>query len=125
MEQTRMNESELESEELDPSFDELADSASGFISAKNYSKGEKVKFKIVAFEKMQKGEKYGTWQAIYTVEKNGKRKSYGMPGKIAATLKQQYGVKDYAELIGKTLTLLVVKTSSGSHTFEVVDFKTE
>ena len=125
MEQTRMNESEPESEEQPPSFYELAESSSGFISAKNYSKGSKVKFKITDFEKMQKSEKFGTWQAIYTVEKDGEIKKYGMPGKIAATLKQQYGMADYAEAIGKTLTLLVIKTSSGSHTFEVVDFKTE
>ena len=59
MEQTKMNESEPESEERPPSFYELAESSSGFISAKNYTKGSKVKFKITDFEKMQKSEREG------------------------------------------------------------------
>lgn len=120
-EQANMNESnEMEKQ---PTWEELAESSSNFISAKNYEKGKKVSFLIKTFDKMNLSEKYGTWQAVYVVIKDGEEKRYGMPGKIAKTLKDQYGVKEYKDVIGKTLTLLVVKATSGGNTFEVVDLK--
>lgn len=121
-----MNEENEEQEQRAPTMQELAQSASNFISAKNYDKGKKVSFKIEAYDRMQRSEKFGTWNALYDVRVVGheeEMKKYGLPGKIADALMKEYGIKDYPDLIGKVLTLLVVKASSGVHTFELVDCK--
>ena len=115
---------EGQEEERAPTFDELATSSTNFISAKNYDKGKKVTFTFGAVDQMQKSDTYGTWQCIYNVTMpNGEEKKYGMPGKVAKVLRDDYGVKGFADVFNKTITMLVVKTSSGAHTFEVVDLK--
>ncbi len=106
-----------------PTFDELAEQSSNFISAKNYDRGKKVVLQVGSLDSMSQSQKYGTWQAVYNVKKDGADKKYGMSGKIAKTLKDNYGVKDFADVVGHTLTLLVVKSTSGSNTFEVADFR--
>jgi hypothetical protein len=119
------NQPNLNTEETErpPTFGELAESSSGFISAKNYSKGQKVSFQFSEIDKMHKSEKYGNWQCVYIVSKDGEQKRYGMSGTIAKTLKDQYKVMDYKDVLGKTITFLVTKTSQGGNSFEVIDLK--
>lgn len=124
--ETNQNQAQIQAQnevELPPTLAELAEMSSNFIAAKNYNRGAKVSFTLDALEKMQKSEKYGNWQAIFQVTKDGEPKRFGMSGKIASTCVQQYKCHDYKDMIGKTLTLLVVKASSGMNTFEVVDLK--
>lgn len=95
-----------------PTFDQLAQSSSQYISPKNYKEGQRLKMRTTAFNGMNFSEKFKTWSAEYKTRMDGQDRKISLNGKHIATLKNEYGITDFNQLVGKDLTLLVVKGTS-------------
>ena len=103
-----------------PSFDEIADSGSKYLQAKSYTVGKRVKAKINKLDKVEKG-KFG-WRGLYLGTVDGTELLVPITANLAKVLRDEYGIRDWPDLVDKTVTFLVSQGGTALK-FEVADCK--
>ena len=87
--------------ETPPTFDQMAELAGLYMSAKNYRANQRVKVHITAFDRQGRSPKYGSWQVVYDVHDGQRERKIGLSAMLVKALRDEYGIKDFEDLIGR------------------------
>jgi hypothetical protein len=117
--QTNLDEKITENE-TPPTFDQMAELAGLYMSAKNYRANQRVKVHVTALDRQERSAKFGTWQVVYDIHDGQRGGKISLSAMLVKALRDEYGIKDFKDLIGRDMTLLVTQGTS-SLQFAIAD----